>query len=482
MRDVAARAALLSLSRFLNQGLLLLSPVILVRLLSVTDFGRYREFLVYASVMQSFAGALAYSSLSSFVPAHPQHTWQYVRQSVVLVAVISLVAVGALIVADAAMQGALVGAYLWPVVGYTLFFVNVDFWQSLWLAEKKLPLLMAYTTARLVLRLAVVVGAAAITRDVMVIVWSLVAFEFLRLCVSTISWLRQSAKVAEARSSSWRAHFAFVAPLEVSAIVGTLNARAGSLVLAKYGGPAALAEYTIGTYLEPVLVVLRNSLSEVLLPDLARSRATGEGDPIALWRRATVVFMLLLIPVAVLVARYAEPIIVTLFSERYLAAAPVMQIYSLILLRECFDFGMLLRAAQRTTSFLQNSALSLLINALWLIVLVPAMGIVGAAIALVIARFCEAVFLGWRTRIAYGLQGKSFMPWNSIVKVLLAALVSLPTLLLPVGDGLAGWLLIVGSSAAYVAAFWALLWLLRVPEAALVWAGVKRLLSKGIRR
>jgi O-antigen/teichoic acid export membrane protein len=482
MRDVAARAALLSLSRFLNQGLLLLSPVILVRLLSVADFGRYREFLVYASVLQSFAGALAYSSLSTFVPAYPQQTWQYVRQAVALVAVISLSASAALIVVDSAMHGAVVGGYLWPVVAYTLFFVNVDFWQSLWLAQKKLPLLMAYTTARLLMRLTVVVGAAALTRDVSTIIWSLVTFEFLRLCVSTFSWLRQSARAAEPRSSSWRGHFSFVAPLQLSAIVGTLNARAGNLVLAKYGGPTALAEYTIGTYLEPVLVVLRNSLSEVLLPDMARSRATGEGDPIALWRRATVVFMLLLVPVAVLVARYAEPIIATLFSERYLAAAPVMQIYSLILLRECFDFGMLLRAANRTTSFLQNSALSLVINALWLILLVPVMGIVGAAVALVIARFVEALFLGWRTRIAYGLQGKSFIPWGSILKVLLAATLAVPALLLPADDGLRGWLLIGASSAVYVAAFWALLLLLRVPEAALVWTGVKRLLSKGLKR
>ena len=34
----------------LNQGLVLISPVILVRLLTVEEFGRYREFLLYAGV------------------------------------------------------------------------------------------------------------------------------------------------------------------------------------------------------------------------------------------------------------------------------------------------------------------------------------------------------------------------------------------------------------------------------------------------
>jgi O-antigen/teichoic acid export membrane protein len=474
MRDVARRAALLSLSRFSNQALMLLSPVILVRLLSVPDFGRYREFLVYTSVMLGFGGAVINSSLMSFVPAHPQHTWQYVRQTVALVAATSLAAVILLFVADWAFGGALVGPYLLPVALYTLFVVNFDFWQSLWLAQKQLTRLMLYTTGRLVLRLGVVVTAAALTHDVMVVIWSAVALEATRALVSAFSWLWRSWAAREKPGSSWREHIHLAAPLELATVVGSLNKRAGSVVVVKHGGPTAIAEYSIGVYLEPIVIVLRNSLSEVLLPDLVRGRAHGEGDPIALWRRATIVFMLLMVPVAILIARHAESIIRLLFSPAYLNAVPVMQVYALILIRECFDFGILMRAANRTLSFFHGSALSLAINALWLVLLVPVFGIVGAAAALVVARICEGCFMGSRAAKIYSIRARDLLPWARIGKVIVAAGLSALVLIAPTPDGPWHWPFVLGSSAAFCLLFWGLLSVLRVPEAATILTALRR--------
>ena len=52
---LANQAAVLTASRLANFTLLLLSPVMLVRLISVRQFGEYREFVLYASLLQSFA-------------------------------------------------------------------------------------------------------------------------------------------------------------------------------------------------------------------------------------------------------------------------------------------------------------------------------------------------------------------------------------------------------------------------------------------
>jgi hypothetical protein len=47
MLRVAQQAALLSIARMASFGLMIISPLVLVRFLTVTDFGRYREFLLY---------------------------------------------------------------------------------------------------------------------------------------------------------------------------------------------------------------------------------------------------------------------------------------------------------------------------------------------------------------------------------------------------------------------------------------------------
>jgi O-antigen/teichoic acid export membrane protein len=477
MREVARRATLLSVTRILNQGLMLLSPVILVRLLSVEDFGRYREFIVYTLLMQGFAGGVINSSLTSFVPANPEHTWQFVRQAVGLVAATSVASVIVLFAVDSIVDGALLGPYLLPVVLFTLFFTNFDFWPSLWVAQRKLTRLAVYTAARLVMRISVVCIAAALTHDVMVVIWSSVALEAARVLVSAISWLRRSWAAREAPGSSWRQMIAFAAPLELSMAVEMLNKRAGAIFVGKQGGPTALAEFSIGTYLEPVVTVLRNSLSEVLLPDLVRGRAKGEGDPIALWRRATVVFMLLMVPAAVLIARHAESIVLLLFSADYLNAVPVMQLFTLVLLRECFDFGILIRAANRTMTFFHSSLVSLAINGLGLLLLVPAFGIVGAAAALVLVRIWGACFLGSRVLRIYSIRARDLLPWPQIGRVILAAGLAALVLAIPTPEGPWRWPFVLGSSAVFCAVFWGLLLLMRVQEASAIFGTLRRLMG-----
>ena len=60
----------------------------------------------------------------------------------------------------------------------------------------------------------------------------------------------------------------------------------------------------------------------------------------------TIVAAILLIPAAVLLARFADTIVVTLFSEEYRLAVPVFQIYLLVLFREIVDFAV--RCARST--------------------------------------------------------------------------------------------------------------------------------------
>jgi O-antigen/teichoic acid export membrane protein len=478
MSGIASRAVLLSLSRIANQGLMLLSPIILVRLLSMHDFGRYREFMVYATLLQSIAGMLINSSLTTFVPAHPEHAWRYVRQCLVMVGATSVLAVLLLCAADLFSGGALVGEFLVPLALYTFFFVNFDFWQSLWLAQKQAGRVMLYASGRLFMRTCVIVAAAAVSGDVATMIWSLVAFELLRVCTSAISWWRQSRRVREEPGSSWRAHIEFSLPLGLSNFFGPLNTRAGPLYLSKQSGPTALAEYTIGTYVQPLVQILRNSLSEALLPDLVGRRAQGKGDPLALWKRATVVYMILMTPAAVIVARHAETIITVLFSEDYLGAVPVMQIFSIMLLRECLDFGVLLRAAGRTRSFLSNQALSLVINVALLLVLVPAAGLIGAVLALVIARTAEAVFLGSQVCKEYGVRGRELLPMRQLRQVAVAGAGA--SLLLFVPEAVFGsrWIAIAVTVPAFLVAYAGLLRLQRLGEAAELWSGALRILRR----
>jgi len=70
MSGLGNRTAILTLSRLASYGLQLISPIFLVRLLTVADFGRYREFLLYAAILQAFAQFSINDSLLYCVPAN----------------------------------------------------------------------------------------------------------------------------------------------------------------------------------------------------------------------------------------------------------------------------------------------------------------------------------------------------------------------------------------------------------------------------
>jgi O-antigen/teichoic acid export membrane protein len=425
MSGFARSAVVLSLSRIANYGLMIISPVILVRFLSVRDFGHYREFLLYASLLQSVAGFSISDALLYFIPAHPNNPWRFVRETNVLTAMMSAAVVGGTLVLNFLTGGKLLGPYAIPVALYVMFYVNVDFWEGYWLAMHRPSSVFAYMTGRLMLRLLVVVGVAVLTSNVATIIWSLIALEGLRLAVSTVAWTIADRAASEPRLENIRRdQLRFCVPVGLATVCYIISRNLGNLAVAKYLGAAALAQFTIGTYGEPIVMALRSSLSTVVLPELVRRGATSRDALLLLWQRTTVINCVLLFPAAVVAVVFAEPVIVKAFGVSYRPAVPILQLYALVIIRSCFDFSPPLRAVNKTRPLVTSNIAAALGSAVTLIVLLPLMGIVGAGVALVISNLLEAVYLAWSVKRIYRLTWTALLPWKTVARVTLCALVA----------------------------------------------------------
>ena len=458
---------IITIVRLSNYGLMLISPVLLVRLLTVEQFGAYREFLLYASIAASIAAFNININLMYFIPAHPERAWRYVAQSTVLVAVASLTIIALMVLIDLLLGGTLVGRFLVPLSIFTLCFVNIDFWEQLWLAQKQTALVWFYTATRLILRVLVVVVAAALSADVDTIVWAVVALEAVRLVASAIAWGVMRGDPGPPWEGSWREQVQAALPLGISLLLITVTRNAGSFLVTKMMGAAALAQYTIGTFAAP-LIVFRSAFSDALLPDMARDPSNTE-RMLQLWRRATVVLIIGFVPLTVLLVRFAEPLVVTLFSPAYQPAVPVFQIYAVVLLRECFDFGVLVRALNRNQLLVSTNALAAVLNLGLSLLLIPAFGLVGAITAMLVARIFDAAYLLWRISVASGVTMRSILPWSSTLKVMIAAGVAAPILLgswwTAHGGALGALTGMAVASILYFAAVILLLYRSRMPEA-----------------
>jgi O-antigen/teichoic acid export membrane protein len=422
MAGLGRQAVVLTTARFLNYGLTFLSPIILVRLLSVEQFGQYRQFIVYASFLQMVAAFSFSESLLYFIPAHANSPWRVVAQANLLTMCGTAAVVITLAIADMVTGGAVVSPYLWPLVAYVLLFVNLDFWEYFLLARRRPVAVFVYSAARLTARMLVVVGAALLTHDVNIMIWALVTLEAVRLVASATVWrISDRSNTEPPLVGAWRAQLHYCVPAGLANLLTVANRNIGNIAVARILGAVALAHYTIGTYAEYVYVAIGNSIAIILLPEMVRRHAASSHGGLDLWRKATVVNCLLLLPAAVLLARYAEPLIITAFGEKYRSAIPVLQIHMLFMVRACFDFSPAIRAINKTRPLVYSNIAALLVNALMLVLLLPGHGSVGAVIALMVSSFAEALVLGWFTIHLYGVPVLEFIPWRRVGKVFFAA-------------------------------------------------------------
>jgi O-antigen/teichoic acid export membrane protein len=454
----------------MNQGLVVISPILLVRLLTVEEFGRYREFLLYAGLLTTFCAFGINNSLLYFIPARPHSVRQMVRQATVMTFGTSVLVVGITLLADYIAKGAILGGLQLPVAIYVLLFVNLDFWEFYWLALKRPLPVFAYTTGRLIARIVVVVTAASIWRDVMPIIWSLVGLEILRIVVSAFAWRRAGGKLDQTEAghgveeSCWNEQFRYCLPIGLALILVTLNKSLGNLFVTKTLGVVALAHYSIGTHIQPVIGVLRNSISDAVLPELAALKNTKGEAALELWRRSTIVSMILLTAAGVVLFEFAHTFVVTLFSPSYEPAVLIFQLYLLVLVREVFDFGVALRAANKTAPIVTSSLFAILLNLLLLITVLPIWGLPAAALAFVISRWTEGLVLSRSTLRAYNIGIGGLARWLDLGKVALAALLASVVFYGSFWLDHFGLIGVVLGSAVFMVLFVIFLLALRVPE------------------
>jgi O-antigen/teichoic acid export membrane protein len=456
MSGLGNRTAILTLSRLASYGLMLISPIFLVRLLTVADFGRYREFLLYASILQAFAQFSINDSLLYCVPANPASPWRLARQTALLTLCSSLLVVLVLAALDSGSGGQLVHGYLVPLAAYTLFSVNLDFWEYFWLARGRAQPVFFYSAGRLTLRVIVVVVVAAMTHDFRAIIWSLVALEAARLGVAAIAMLVFDRSRREpALQEPWRDQLRFCIPSGTASLLAMLNRNLSNVIVARLLGAAALAQYAIGRFGEPVVTTVRNSISAVILPEMVRKdRGSSAGDTaLGLWQKATVVNAIMLLPL-------------------------VMQLYMLVVIRECFDFAPALRAVNRTRPLVESNVAGLVACTAAMVLLIPLAGLAGAMLAFVIASYVDVTWLGWRTRQAYAVSLAKLVPWPSIARTALAAAVAALLIVNSVWTEVFGRAGIILAGLAYLAAYAGLLQVLRIPEAIVLQAWGKRLVLR----
>lgn len=475
MSRMARQAIVLSVARFTNYGLMLVSPVILVRMLPIAEYGSYREYLAYVTVLIGIATFSIHESMLYFIPRHPQSRWQVLRNTVELVGLSSIAVVLLTAVIDYVSGGRVIGHFLLPLSAYVLLHVNLDFWEWYWISDHRPMPVFVYTSGRLLARMAVVISAALMTHRVEAIIGALLALEAVRFVGSLAAWRRAAGgRDRDRHAGLFTEQLRFCLGSGVAVLIATLSRNIGNIAVVKSLGTVALALYSTGLYGEPVVVALRNSISAILLPEMVRRGVHSPRESAELWRSASVINCMLLMPAAVLLWHFADRLVTLVFGVNYVHAGAVLQLYSLIMLRECFDLTLPLRASSKTLPLVHSSVCGLVANGILLLFLLSPLGIRGAVIAMAASSVVEAGYQWWCVSRLPGFGGMGLLPWGRALRVLLAAAFSSVVLIDSLWMSLSPMVAIPAATAVYCAVFVFALRCVRLPELQLLGNWMRR--------
>lgn len=188
------------------------------------------------------------------------------------------------------------------------------------------------------------------------------------------------ARPREARP--WREFWSFTAPRAVTSVVQLALQRLDIVLLTLLAGPAEAAIYTAATRFLVVGQVANQGLTSVVEPQLSRLLAVADRSAAgAVYRTATGWLVLLCWPLYLLVATYADGML-DWFGSGYDEGTVVVLVLagSMLVASAIGMVDVVLIMGGRTSWNLGNSMLALAVNVVVDVLLIPPLGLLGAAI------------------------------------------------------------------------------------------------------
>jgi O-antigen/teichoic acid export membrane protein len=176
-------------------------------------------------------------------------------------------------------------------------------------------------------------------------------------------------------------------PLTATRGANILDKRVDTILVGYFMNPVAVGYYYLSKQIVGFIHSPAASLGFTLSPAYGEHKAEGETDRAAQIYETTLKYILLLyVPAAAGIVIVAEPAIALVFGEKWVEAAPVLQVFAAYVVLQAVSYvtgdtlDFLGRARERAIAKGGGSVANFLLN----LVMIPAFGVVGAAAATVI--------------------------------------------------------------------------------------------------
>lgn len=418
-------AVTLTAANMLDFGLQFLLPIALVRLLPTEAFADYRLAWLAIGTAMALAPLALPRSLLYFLPRlSAAERPSYVHQTVLL------------LVVTGTSAGLLLGPWN-PLLPASLRAMSNAAWfmpafLSLWVAAHLMDYLPTARAdvpgqARIILLLSVLrvgmVAVAAASGRSDVVFGALVTYAAIKFTMVLVHVGRHYGWRLRLQRPALSTQLRYALPFGLSGALFLLRGQADQWVAAALFPAAVYAAFSIGAVINPIVSLVRNSVSNAIVPRLSSLESNKDmAGMLRLNQKANLAAAFVLLPTLALVAVLAEHIVAVVYTEKYLLAADVMRLNALSLLGVAVEVSTL-------TVVLNQGRFLLAVDATLLGVSLAAgltgahlFGVPGAALGNLVTLALGNAMSFWRVSRVTGVPLRRLQDWGVLLRILLAAL------------------------------------------------------------
>ena len=340
-------------------------PYFLVRLLTVSDFGAYRQFFLLEMYIAGLFQLGLTQALYYFIPRDIRNAGAYLLNSVLMnLAVFGIAFTGIRLAVGPLSRWlniAILQDAFWQLAAYVMIMVLTIACDCYLVARQRVKVSAFFEIAGQTLSSLLCVIAAFVARRLDAILIALVIARGIQLLgmLAFIHWRIHGFR-AERYFFGIREQLRYGVVLGASGTLFSLMLRLHEFFVSRYYGTEGFGIYSAGCTELPFIQMFTQSLAAVALGQFAKLEQENDWEGIRrLWHRFLVSSYAVALPVVALLLLVSKPLVLFMFTDTYAAAVPIFQINTLARLGLVFNAALVLRAVNRNDVSIWTTAVTL---------------------------------------------------------------------------------------------------------------------------
>ncbi|MEW6733361.1 MAG: lipopolysaccharide biosynthesis protein [Acidobacteriota bacterium] len=445
-RNLAKQAIMLITARSIAFLVTLSIPLILVRYLTQTEFGAYKQsILLYTTAVSLLPWGMS-QSLYYFIPKQPEYRSGYLANTFLFLLIVGLMVLLGFVLGGPLLQRYFNNSVLAensPILGLYIFFMITSIYGEITLvSENRVREAAWLILLNEVTKAVALIGSALLLHSFQGIVMGLATAAAVRFLLTSLYFRRDLKRVLQGPNLQLlRNQWHYAMPFGLMLLLGFFQDYFHQYYISYSFSPADFAIYAVGCLELPLIDLFYSSIGDIAMVKMTEHLRDGDKTAVrATWHEAIVKLAVIFYPLAFYLAVVNDQFIVALFTTRYQASAAIFFVSLLALPLAVLLTDPVMRVYGDMRFTLMISALRLPLTIPMVMGTLAMFGMIGGMVSTVFMLLLMRITMLARISILMQTGIKSLLPWQELGKIILtaaiAALVTLMIVELPVSPKL----------------------------------------------